>query len=620
MVLCCPSATLGGLVWWNILEQDQYFVVQQHKIGPPIWNPPFRILLKCNNHIVAEAKSKEELDKDLKLCQLKIQEALKERNNQPLASLTNELSTFFQNLWKEQQEIVILSSAMGNQPSSPGHPHGANSTKPTTPRKVSVTDQSKTETHKTDSKTTKAEEPKKHEPDTKKEDPKKEEKPKTPPSQKAEEKLDAAATAKLDHTPEDTSHMQKVPSNPDMLQWAKQQFDQLGEKGEETQKSVQSAELGTDSIPLELDPEDIKLGEFLGEGVYSEVYKGYCYGTQVAVKKFKNQGFDPEILKEVRKEVRIMKSLHHPNLLLFLGACTKPGHLMIVTELMEKSFHEISTSKVDLFTKLKMAKEAAKGMSWLHSLSPAIIHRDLKPENILVNQSRKAVKIADFGLSLVKDHSKQEAEEMKRIRGSPAFMSPEALLGNDLTPKTDVYSFGMILWELLTGKSPYDDLSIESFEQLIEEICEKGTREKIPDDCPPSFRKLIESCWAPLPEQRPSFLQLITQLDECILEVAIADKEGRRMWKRHFTEANMLKAEVAWEAFLSAVSLTLRMSPGLKIFQGLKSMIVRERNNCKHRRVWKRAEVVWPNDEPKRSRRQFCVQNAEFAHQAMVSW
>jgi len=334
-----------------------------------------------------------------------------------------------------------------------------------------------------------------------------------------------------------------------------------------------------DSIPLELDPEDIKLGDFLGEGVYSEVYKGYCYGTQVAVKKFKNQGFDPEVLKEVRKEVRIMKSLHHPNLLLFLGACTKPGHLMIVTELMNKSFHEISNSKTDLLGKLKMAKEAAKGMSWLHSLSPAIIHRDLKPENILVGSGGKSVKVADFGLSLVKDHSKQEAEEMKRIRGSPAFMSPEALMGNELTPKTDVYSFGMILWELMTGKSPYDDLSIESFEQLIEEICQKGTREKIPDNCPSSFKKLIQSCWAPLPEQRPTMLNLITQLDECLSDVAISDKEGRRMWRRHFTEANLLKLEIPWESFMNALSFTLKLNPGLKIFQGLKSMILKNDSN-----------------------------------------
>lgn len=110
----------------------------------------------------------------------------------------------------------------------------------------------------------------------------------------------------------------------------------------------------------------------------SNPFLGYCYGTQVAIKKFKNQSFDPEVLKGVRQEIKIMKSIRHPNLLLFLGASTKPGQLMIVTELMETSFHDLDTfyhGTIDFIRKLKMAKEAARGISWLHSLNPCIIHR-----------------------------------------------------------------------------------------------------------------------------------------------------------------------------------------------------------------------------------------------------
>lgn len=370
---------------------------------------------------------------------------------------------------------------------------------------------------------------------------------------------------------QEPKEMNKNDPKKDKEAWMKEQFKKLEEE-EKAQSAI------TDSIPLELAPEDINIGEFLGEGVYSEVYKGFCYGTQVAVKKFKNQGFDPELLNQVRKEVRIMKSIRHPNLLLFLGACTKPGYLMIVTELMEQSFHDLDNSKKDLFTKLRMAKEAAKGISWLHSLVPAIIHRDLKPENILCDESGKVVKVADFGLSLVKDHSKQEAEEMKKIRGSPAFMSPEALLGNELTPKTDVYSFGMILWELLSGQSPYENFEIESFEQLIEEICEKGTREKIPTDCPPTLKRLIESCWQNDPNQRPNFLEIIQQLDECLLEVAIDDLEGRTLWKQNFYQNNILKLEVPWKDFLPSLAnhRIINMKQSHKIFSGLKMMLIHD--------------------------------------------
>jgi serine/threonine protein kinase len=332
-----------------------------------------------------------------------------------------------------------------------------------------------------------------------------------------------------------------------------------------------------DSIPLELSEEDIQIGEFLGEGVYSTVYKGYVYGTQCAVKKFKNQGMDKHILEGVRKEVRIMKSIRHPNLLLFLGACTKPGHLMIVTELMDASFHDLNNNaNFDLFHKLKMAKEAAKGISWLHALQPVIIHRDLKPENILIDSKGIVVKVADFGLSLVKDHSKTEAEEMKKIRGSPAFMSPEALRGEPLTPGTDVYSFGMILWELYTQLSPYDTLDVSTFEELIIEICDNNTREAIPQDCPAALRKLITQCWQKDPAKRPNFLQVIKMLDECLLEVAISDEEGRKWWKQSFSDEYGLRTEVPWPLFLQSLARFFGKKEDLKLWTGIKAMLLKE--------------------------------------------
>lgn len=362
--------------------------------------------------------------------------------------------------------------------------------------------------------------------------------------------------------------------SPEALTWAKDQFDQLSQALKHSENNIEE----NDSVPLEIAPEDIEFGEFIGEGVYSQVFKGSCYGTQVAIKKFKNQGFDPDVLKEVRKEVRIMRSIRHPNLLLFLGACTIPGQLMIVTELMDKSFHDLDES-VDLLLKLKMAKEAAKGISWLHSLTPAIIHRDLKPENILIDSTYTVVKVADFGLSLVKDHSSTEREEMKKIRGSPAFMSPEALQGEELTIKTDVYSFGMILWELITGKSPYENLEIECFEQLIEEICDKGTREIIPASCPLPVKQLITASWQDNPSNRPNFLQIIHQFDQCILEVAIEDKYARKFWKQYFSPNHSLKTEVPWASFLQVLANHLKINPNEKILQGLKMLLVKH-NNC----------------------------------------
>jgi len=133
----------------------------------------------------------------------------------------------------------------------------------------------------------------------------------------------------------------------------------------------------------------------------------------------------------------------------------------------------------------------------------------------------------------------------------------------------------MILWELVAARSPYDDLEIESLQQLIEEICDKKTRERIPPNCPPSVKLLIESCWQAEPNARPNFLQIIQQLDQCVLEVAISDKEARRWWLKSFSENNTVKFEVPWETLLHHLAAYLNMNPDLKIFKGLKSILVK---------------------------------------------
>lgn len=345
-----------------------------------------------------------------------------------------------------------------------------------------------------------------------------------------------------------------------------------------------------DIIPLDIEPDKVQLGRLIGEGVYSTVYRGSCYGTEVAVKVFKNQGFEEQQLNEVRKEVRIQKSIRHPNLLLFLGACTKPGHFFIVTELMDKSFNDLNKSDFTLQQKLWMAREAAKAMSWLHSLNPVIIHRDLKPENILIDKSGKSVKVADFGLSLVKDYSKTMEEEQKRIRGSPAFMSPEALLGEELDPKTDVYAFALILWEIVSRRQPYESLEIESFDQLIEEICVKGTREVLPKDCPPALSQLIQESWSTSPLKRPSFIQVIHRLEECVLEVAISDADGRKFWKSRFFKTDALNLDIEWRQFAAELCSWMGMDPDNELWEGLKFLILKGGESTKAAKQFVRPE------------------------------
>lgn len=543
MPLCRPDTTWITELFFNRVFGDSLFVIQQHTIVSY-----FRILIVGTNYVIATAKTSEVIQKDWNT----VHDLLSEHpvsEGSSSSSVTLQILDLFNKHWNSAPPAPQMGNNLGKRNNN------NNAKKAAPPPKSSKEEVA----HKHSSDTSHA-----RSPSVSTKEPVKSAQP---PAQKEPARSAQISSEENSLPPVEKAQEQRT-SQP--KQQAPPQNASAPRKA--TVNEAEAAEM----IPLELAPNDIKIAEFIGEGVYSEVYKGYCNGTQVAVKKFKNQGLDAEVLKGVRKEVRIMKSIRHPNLLLFLGACTIPGHLMILTEILDKSFHDLNKTKVDLLTKIKMAKSAAKGISWLHSLNPVIIHRDLKPENILVGQNNQVVKVADFGLSLVKDQSKQEAEEMKKIRGSPAFMSPEALLGKELTPKTDVYSFGMILWELLTGGSPYESLQIESFEELIDEICTKGTRERIPKDCPVALRNLILACWKSEPSARPPFLSIIQQLDDAIGEVAISDKEGKEMWKRNFLQNGETITEVPWTSFLQAISMRLHMSPNLKIFQGLRVLLVKE--------------------------------------------
>merc|ERR1711991_855652 len=157
----------------------------------------------------------------------------------------------------------------------------------------------------------------------------------------------------------------------------------------------------------EIAPSEIEMGELLGKGSFSHVYKGRCRGLEVAVKVFNVQN-DPEELDNIRKEIAVMSQIFHPNVVLFMGAATDPSDkLMVVTERLPTDLHTLlleNKNKYDLSLRkrMKMAKEAALGVNWLHSGKQQFIHRDLKLSNLLVTHDFH-VRVADFGLTRLKD-------------------------------------------------------------------------------------------------------------------------------------------------------------------------------------------------------------------------
>ncbi|KAK9275174.1 hypothetical protein L1049_022435 [Liquidambar formosana] len=258
----------------------------------------------------------------------------------------------------------------------------------------------------------------------------------------------------------------------------------------------------------------------LGSGTYGSVYHGKWKGSDVAVKRIKASCFAGKpsererLIADFWKEALILSSLHHPNVVSFYGIVRDgpDGSLATVTEFMIngslKQFLQKKDRTIDRRKRLIIAMDAAFGMEYLHGKN--IVHFDLKCENLLVNMRdphRPVCKIGDLGLSKVKQHTLVSGG----VRGTLPWMAPELLSGksNMVTEKIDIYSFGIVMWELLTGDEPYADMHCAS---IIGGIVNNTLRPQVPTWCDPEWKSLMESCWSCDPAERPSFSEISQRL------------------------------------------------------------------------------------------------------------
>jgi len=182
-------------------------------------------------------------------------------------------------------------------------------------------------------------------------------------------------------------------------------------------------------------------------------------------------------------------------------------------------------------------------MNWLHGISK-IVHNDLKSANLLLDFNLR-VKVTDFGFSLIREDDKFHDKSKK---GTPLWMSPEVMMGQDYDEKTDTYSFGIILWELFTRDVPYAHHN--NFDTFYKAVCIDGERPVVPDDCPSSLRHLMTSCWDHNPVVRPSFGEIVFRVDEVIVDSVVEEESGRAFWKTHFLLPKQeLIEEIPWRDF-----------------------------------------------------------------------
>ena len=259
---------------------------------------------------------------------------------------------------------------------------------------------------------------------------------------------------------------------------------------------------------------DVKIFERIGKGTFADVYRAQWCGTTIALKKIPIQSLKGAAKKDVQREVDMMKSFHHPNILQYLGCCFESPDLYIAVEYMSRGdlYSILHNAEIQLTwdTVIKILTDTTRGMIYLHSLSPPIIHRDLKSHNLLVSENWK-VKVGDFGLSTYLDQ-----QSTMTSCGTPSWTAPEVIRHARYTEKADVYSFGVVMWECVTRDDPYAGLP--PF-KVIYAVGNQGMRPAIPQYVPAPYRTLIKRCWHEEPERRPRF-------DEVIVELINFEKNG----------------------------------------------------------------------------------------------
>ncbi|KAM9342177.1 mitogen-activated protein kinase kinase kinase 13 [Pholidichthys leucotaenia] len=272
--------------------------------------------------------------------------------------------------------------------------------------------------------------------------------------------------------------------------------------------------------------EEISELQWLGSGAQGAVFLGKFRSEEVAIKKVREQ-------KET--DIKHLRKLKHPNIISFKGVCTQaPCYCIIMEYCAQGQLYEVLRAgrKVTPRLLVDWASGIASGMNYLHLHK--IIHRDLKSPNVLVTHN-DTVKISDFGTS--KELSDKSTK--MSFAGTVAWMAPEVIRNEPVSEKVDIWSFGVVLWELLTGEIPYKDVDSSA---IIWGVGSNSLHLPVPSTCPDGFKILMKQTWQGKPRNRPSFRQILLHLDIASADVLgtpqetyfKSQAEWREEVKKHF--------------------------------------------------------------------------------------
>eukprot|EP01094_Clydonella_sp_ATCC50884_P006605 TRINITY_DN1582_c0_g1_i2.p1 TRINITY_DN1582_c0_g1~~TRINITY_DN1582_c0_g1_i2.p1 ORF type:complete len:401 (+),score=80.81 TRINITY_DN1582_c0_g1_i2:146-1204(+) len=252
----------------------------------------------------------------------------------------------------------------------------------------------------------------------------------------------------------------------------------------------------------EINYSDIRFLYRIGLGAFGEVFRAQFRGTTVAVKRIIGGNWRSS-LEIFTDELEFMKALRHPNIVLFVGCCTRPPNLCIVTEFLAGGdLREILDGETTppWKTLVRWCTEAASGLAYLHGEN--IVHRDVKTNNMLISESG-TLKVGDFGLARIR-----QGDQMSQV-GNWACMAPEMLRSeSDYDEKVDVYGYGIMVWEVITRRRADDIPRTKEFSVDIRSALKLVAR-----GCPVGLDKLAMRCCSLDASDRPSFTEILRKLE-----------------------------------------------------------------------------------------------------------
>nr|XP_033931671.1 mitogen-activated protein kinase kinase kinase 7 isoform X1 [Pseudochaenichthys georgianus]XP_033931672.1 mitogen-activated protein kinase kinase kinase 7 isoform X1 [Pseudochaenichthys georgianus] len=252
----------------------------------------------------------------------------------------------------------------------------------------------------------------------------------------------------------------------------------------------------------EINYEDIEVEEVVGRGAFGVVCRAKWKGKDVAIKTIESESERKAFIVELRQLSRV----NHPNIVKLYGSCNNP--VCLVMEYAEGgSLYNVlhGAEPLPYYTAshaMSWCFQCSQGVAYLHGMKPkALIHRDLKPPNLLLVAGGTVLKICDFGTACdIQTH-------MTNNKGSAAWMAPEVFEGSNYSEKCDVFSWGIILWEVITRRKPFDEIGGPAFRIMW--AVHNGTRPPLIKNVPKPLESLMTRCWSKDPSQRPSMEEIV---------------------------------------------------------------------------------------------------------------